>query len=185
MIIHGLGPLGCIPSQRVKSKSGQCLKRVNEWVLEFNARVQRLITSLNQHLPKAQLVFADTYPAVLDLIINPSKYGKLKSPPSSIPLLYLDKIVSLHIFFIIFDQVSKSPILHAAMQTRNWGDFACQTPICARIAMNMCSGTPFIRQMQQMQCLRIIYSPAYLLMLLPLHQHPNNPIESPVQLKSF
>lgn len=81
MIIHGLGPLGCIPSQRVKSKSGQCLKRVNEWVLEFNARVQRLITSLNQHLPKAQLVFADTYPAVLDLIINPSKYGKLKSPP--------------------------------------------------------------------------------------------------------
>ncbi|RXH90657.1 hypothetical protein DVH24_035421 [Malus domestica] len=30
MMFYGLGPLGCIPSHRVKSKRGQCLKRVNE-----------------------------------------------------------------------------------------------------------------------------------------------------------
>ncbi|KAK8491450.1 hypothetical protein V6N13_046048 [Hibiscus sabdariffa] len=39
ILYHGLGPLGCIPSQRVKSKTGQCLKRVNEWVMEFNSKV--------------------------------------------------------------------------------------------------------------------------------------------------
>ncbi|PKI54401.1 hypothetical protein CRG98_025188 [Punica granatum] len=75
MVIHGLGPLGCIPSQRVKSRRGECLKRVNEWVLVFNARVQRLIASINRQLPDVQLAFADTYPAVLDLITNPSAYG--------------------------------------------------------------------------------------------------------------
>ncbi|QCE01172.1 zeta-carotene desaturase [Vigna unguiculata] len=71
-----LGPLGCIPSQRVKSKSGQCLKRVNEWILQYNSNVQKLITRLNHRLPNAKFIFADTYPSVLDLINNPSTYGQ-------------------------------------------------------------------------------------------------------------
>ncbi|KAK7300684.1 hypothetical protein RJT34_11532 [Clitoria ternatea] len=75
MVFHGLGPLGCIPSQRVKSKRGQCLKRVNEWILQFNSNVQKLINTLNHRLPNATLTFADTYPLVLDLISNPSTYG--------------------------------------------------------------------------------------------------------------
>ncbi|MED6115992.1 hypothetical protein PIB30_095931 [Stylosanthes scabra] len=79
MVFHGVGPLGCIPSQRVKSKTGQCLKRVNEWILEFNSKVQRLLNTLNHRLPNSKLIFADTYPLVLDLINNPTTYGNLKS----------------------------------------------------------------------------------------------------------
>ncbi|PSS16124.1 GDSL esterase/lipase [Actinidia chinensis var. chinensis] len=75
MVFHGLGPLGCIPSQRVKSRRGQCLTQVNQWVQKFNSRVQNLIASLNRHLPSAQMSFADTYQAVLDLITNPNTYG--------------------------------------------------------------------------------------------------------------
>ncbi|KAL6228307.1 hypothetical protein ACLB2K_002258 [Fragaria x ananassa] len=75
MIFHGLGPLGCIPSQRVKSKKGQCLKEVNLWVLDFNSKVEKLIASLNRRLPRADLTFADTYSDVLDLISNPTAYG--------------------------------------------------------------------------------------------------------------
>jgi len=75
MVFHGLGPLGCIPSQRVKSRTGQCLKRVNRWVLEFNSKVKHLVASLNGRLPNAELIFADTYSAILDLIENPSAYG--------------------------------------------------------------------------------------------------------------
>ncbi|MBA0553464.1 hypothetical protein Golob_012645 [Gossypium lobatum] len=89
ILFHGLGPLGCIPSQRVKSKTGQCLKRVNEWMMEFNSKVQKLINSLNKRLPNAQMMFADTYPAVLDLIENPTAYGMayhLSSPFCSVPL---------------------------------------------------------------------------------------------------
>ncbi|KAK3218506.1 hypothetical protein Dsin_012476 [Dipteronia sinensis] len=74
-IFHGLGPLGCIPSQRVKSKTGQCLKKVNEWVVEFNSKVKKLIISLNGRLPSAKFMFADTYQEVYDLIEKPNVYG--------------------------------------------------------------------------------------------------------------
>ncbi|XP_065861336.1 GDSL esterase/lipase At5g37690 [Euphorbia lathyris] len=75
MVFHGLGPLGCIPSQRVKSKTGECLKRVNEWVLEFNSKVHNLISRLNQTLPNANFLFADTYGDIMDLINKPTAYG--------------------------------------------------------------------------------------------------------------
>ncbi|EXC20629.1 GDSL esterase/lipase [Morus notabilis] len=75
VVFHGLGPLGCIPSQRVKSKTGQCLTRVNQWIQEFNSKVKTLVASLNSRLPNANLIFADTYPAVFDLISNPTAYG--------------------------------------------------------------------------------------------------------------
>lgn len=76
MMFHGIGPLGCIPSQRAKSSRGQCLKQVNLWVQQFNSEVQKLLANLNRHLPSAQFSFADTYQAVLDLIDNPTAYGK-------------------------------------------------------------------------------------------------------------
>ncbi|KAJ8429678.1 hypothetical protein Cgig2_015020 [Carnegiea gigantea] len=71
VIFHGLGPLGCIPSQRVKSRRGICLSQVNRWVQKFNAQVQNLVIKLNKHLPDANFGFADTYQDVLDLIENP------------------------------------------------------------------------------------------------------------------
>ncbi|KAK4776865.1 hypothetical protein SAY86_005553 [Trapa natans] len=186
MIVHGLGPLGCIPSQRMKSTTGGCLKKVNQWVLEFNAQVQNLTTSLGRQLPKSQVVFADTYNAVLDLITKPSTYGKLKLPSKLYSIFLIEQWMSLADFSLTkLTQVSKSPILHAVMWTQNWEDFARQIPRCARIAMTTCSGMPFTHLMQQMQCLPIIYSPAYLLKLLPLLQPPNNFIKCPNERKRF
>ncbi|GJW53459.1 GDSL esterase/lipase [Tanacetum coccineum] len=75
MVFHGLGPLGCIPSQRAKSSTHQCLHQVNEWVLQFNTKVQKLMNLLNFKLKNAKLTFADTYNDVLDMVDNPSKYG--------------------------------------------------------------------------------------------------------------
>ncbi|KAF5181323.1 GDSL esterase/lipase [Thalictrum thalictroides] len=75
MVINNIGPLGCIPSQRVKSKTGACLTRVNQWVLQFNSQMQRQLISLNHSLPAAQLIYADTYSPVFDLIMNPNSYG--------------------------------------------------------------------------------------------------------------
>lgn len=94
MVFHGLGPLGCIPSQRVKSKRGQCLKRVNEWILQFNSNVQKLINTLNHRLPNVKLAFADTYPLVLDLINNPSTYGNLTSPIYIFLLKYMMVVIN-------------------------------------------------------------------------------------------
>lgn len=76
VLFHGLGPLGCIPSQRVKSKRGVCLNQVNRWSQHFNVKVQNLVLSLNKHLENAEFVFADTYQDVLNLITDPHAYGK-------------------------------------------------------------------------------------------------------------
>ncbi|XP_068303668.1 GDSL esterase/lipase At5g37690-like [Pyrus communis] len=75
MTFHGLGPLGCIPSQRVRSNTGQCLNQVNNMMLQFNSNVEKLLASLDRQLPGAKISFADTYGDVLDLIQNPTAYG--------------------------------------------------------------------------------------------------------------
>ncbi|MQL76969.1 hypothetical protein Taro_009381 [Colocasia esculenta] len=75
VVFHGLGPLGCIPSQRVKSWKGACLEQVNKWVQQFNSKVQKLLYSLNGELPSARFAFADSYGIVLDLIKRPQAYG--------------------------------------------------------------------------------------------------------------
>ncbi|KAF3331531.1 GDSL esterase/lipase [Carex littledalei] len=75
VVFNGIGPLGCIPSQRVKSGNGQCLHRVNQYVKEFNAQVTKLLMALNAALPGAQMILADSYPVVMELIDHPEKYG--------------------------------------------------------------------------------------------------------------
>lgn len=46
------------------------------WVQEFNSKVQKLVKNLNWNLPSAQITFADIYQSVLNLIENPTAYGK-------------------------------------------------------------------------------------------------------------
>ncbi|KAL0689501.1 hypothetical protein Bca4012_089179 [Brassica carinata] len=47
----------------------------NSMVMEFNTRTKKLLEYLNKRLPGAKFAFADTYPAVLVLIDNPTRYG--------------------------------------------------------------------------------------------------------------
>ncbi|XP_008809415.2 GDSL esterase/lipase At5g37690 [Phoenix dactylifera] len=75
VVFHGLGPMGCIPSQRVRSGTGECLEEVNQYALDFNSRVTKLLVALNAKLPGAQMTLADSYDIVLDLINNPGRYG--------------------------------------------------------------------------------------------------------------
>lgn len=69
--------MGCIPSQRVLTANGECLTELNEYVLVFNAAAKKMIDELNEKLPGAKLVFADTYSIVMDLIDHPKKYGNI------------------------------------------------------------------------------------------------------------
>ncbi|RWW25103.1 hypothetical protein GW17_00010557 [Ensete ventricosum] len=76
VVFHGLAPMGCIPSQRATAADGKCLGFVNDYVLQFNSRVKKLLVGLNSKLPGAQMAFADCYNVVLDLINHPEQYGK-------------------------------------------------------------------------------------------------------------
>jgi len=77
MVVVGIGPLGCIPSQlkQQNSTDGRCIKRVNELVSAFNQRLVPLFFTLNSSLPGSFFVYHNIYDTFSDIIQNPSNYG--------------------------------------------------------------------------------------------------------------
>ncbi|XP_038880244.1 GDSL esterase/lipase At1g74460 [Benincasa hispida] len=75
LMVFGLGPMGCIPLQRVLSLSGDCQERTNNLALSFNKAASNLLDGLANRLPNATYKFGDAYDVVADVISNPGKYG--------------------------------------------------------------------------------------------------------------
>ncbi|WVZ73774.1 hypothetical protein U9M48_022050 [Paspalum notatum var. saurae] len=75
VVFNSLAPLGCIPSQRVRSTDGKCLSHVNDYALQFNAAAKKLLDGMNAKLPGAQMGLADCYSVVMDLIQHPVENG--------------------------------------------------------------------------------------------------------------
>lgn len=77
MVLIGVGPLGCIPSQ-LSQASGNigCVERVNKLVTLFNNRLIQLTNTLNASLPGSIFVYQNSYDIFHDMVINPSKYGQ-------------------------------------------------------------------------------------------------------------
>jgi phospholipase/lecithinase/hemolysin len=76
---NGLPPLGCIPAQRVKSATGECLEHVNSYAVQFNAAAKKLLDGMNARLPGAQMGLADCYSVVMELIQHPQKHGEISA----------------------------------------------------------------------------------------------------------
>ncbi|KAE8805336.1 GDSL esterase/lipase [Hordeum vulgare] len=79
---NGLPPLGCIPSQRVKSATGECIAQVNSYAVQFNAAAKKLLDGMNAKLPGAQMALADCYSVVKELIDHPHRNGFTTSDTS-------------------------------------------------------------------------------------------------------
>ena len=75
-MVFGLGPMGCIPLQRVLSTSGNCQERSNKLALSFNKAANKTLVNLESKLPNASFKFGDAYDVVDDVIRNPYKYGE-------------------------------------------------------------------------------------------------------------
>ncbi|XVF11909.1 hypothetical protein REPUB_Repub08aG0068700 [Reevesia pubescens] len=75
LMVFGLGPMGCIPLQRVLSTSGQCQERANKLALSFNKAGSKLLVNLESKLHNVSFKYADAYDVVDDVIHNPYKYG--------------------------------------------------------------------------------------------------------------
>lgn len=79
LMVFGLGPMGCIPLQRVLSVSGDCQEKSNNLALAFNKAATKLLDNLSSSLPNASYRFGDAYDVVNNVISNPSQYGTLTS----------------------------------------------------------------------------------------------------------
>ncbi|XWS48009.1 hypothetical protein CRYUN_Cryun13aG0035200 [Craigia yunnanensis] len=75
LMLFGLGPMGCIPLQRVLGTSGKCQERTNKLALSFNKAANETLINLERKLPKASFRFGDAYDVLDDVIRNPFKYG--------------------------------------------------------------------------------------------------------------
>ncbi|OWM90408.1 GDSL esterase/lipase At1g74460-like [Punica granatum] len=75
LMVFGLGPMGCIPLQRVLSSSGDCQDRANKLAVSFNEAVSSMLNELSGNLLNATFKFGDAYDVVNDVISNPYKYG--------------------------------------------------------------------------------------------------------------
>ncbi|KAM1637846.1 hypothetical protein ACFX2K_015736 [Malus domestica] len=75
VMVFGLGPMGCIPLQRVLSSSSACQDRTNKLALSFNKAGSKLMEDLSSQLPNASYRFGDAYDVVNNVISDPNKYG--------------------------------------------------------------------------------------------------------------
>ncbi|TQD79946.1 hypothetical protein C1H46_034499 [Malus baccata] len=75
LMVFGLGPMGCIPLQRVLSSSSACQDRTNKLALSFNKAGSKLMEDLSSQLPNASYRFGDAYDVVNNVISDPNKYG--------------------------------------------------------------------------------------------------------------
>ncbi|KAJ4809997.1 GDSL esterase/lipase [Rhynchospora pubera] len=76
-LLAGVGPLGCIPSQRASgaARPDRCVDQVNEMVVFFNQGLRSLVEQLNSSHPGSIFIYGNTYAAVGDMLNNPANYG--------------------------------------------------------------------------------------------------------------
>ncbi|RRT56869.1 hypothetical protein B296_00009019 [Ensete ventricosum] len=75
LTFFGLGPMGCIPLQRILTSSGGCQESTNKLALGFNKAATELLGNLSNTLPNATYRFGDAYDSFQDLIDRPYMYG--------------------------------------------------------------------------------------------------------------
>ncbi|GLJ26158.1 hypothetical protein SUGI_0501570 [Cryptomeria japonica] len=75
LLFFGLGPLGCIPLQRIQTQDGSCKSDLNDMAVYFNKGGSKLIDDLNSQLPEAKFQFGDGFDFFTKLIQNPQQYG--------------------------------------------------------------------------------------------------------------
>jgi hypothetical protein len=75
--ITGLVPIGCLPLERTINILGDhnCNEKYNNVALEFNAKLENMISKVNNELPQLKALSANAYDIVNDIIARPSFYG--------------------------------------------------------------------------------------------------------------
>lgn len=70
-------PCGCLPSQRTIAGGPlrECAAKENQAAVLFNKKLSSGLRSLSQKLPGARIVIFDIYTPLLNLIVNPTRYG--------------------------------------------------------------------------------------------------------------
>lgn len=80
--LTGVPPMGCLPLERTTNFFGlhDCSEEYNQVALEFNGKLESLVSQLNMELSGIKMIFTrSVYDIFYDIIRRPSSYGKLSS----------------------------------------------------------------------------------------------------------
>ncbi|ONK55848.1 uncharacterized protein A4U43_C10F1590 [Asparagus officinalis] len=77
ILVAGLPPLGCVPNLRTRAGGEQrdCVSLYNQVSEDYNLKLSTISQILQKKLAGSNIVYADIYHPLLDLIQYPSKYG--------------------------------------------------------------------------------------------------------------
>ncbi|KAK9675416.1 hypothetical protein RND81_11G006600 [Saponaria officinalis] len=77
VVMMGLAPMGCAPHYlwKYKSENGECIREMNNMIMEFNFVMRYVVEQLNHELPNAIIIFCDIYQGSMDIIQNHERYG--------------------------------------------------------------------------------------------------------------
>ncbi|KAM3304507.1 GDSL esterase/lipase EXL1 [Capsicum baccatum] len=75
--IFGIPPIGCLPSQRTLAGglTRGCVKEYNDAAQLANSKFSIGFDTLSKKLAQSKLVLVDIYNPIIDIIVNPKKYG--------------------------------------------------------------------------------------------------------------
>lgn len=73
----GLGVIGCIPAQRIKSQTEECNEEASHWSVMYNEALKSMLQELKSELNGMTYTYFDTYSVMQGIIQNPTPQGKL------------------------------------------------------------------------------------------------------------
>ncbi|MFS7927125.1 putative triacylglycerol lipase [Helianthus anomalus] len=76
VVVMGLAPIGCAPYYlwQYNSQNGECIKPINNVILEFNFVMRYTVEELNKELVDANIIFCDAYAGSMDILKNKDQY---------------------------------------------------------------------------------------------------------------
>ena len=77
--IYGMAPPGCLPEQKTANgRPGMdgCIDKLNQAALSYNTKLKAAISGFKARFPDIKVVYIDIYESFLDMVTNPTNYGK-------------------------------------------------------------------------------------------------------------
>lgn len=76
--VGGLPPMGCMPLERTRNymNGDGCVEEYNNVAMNFNMKLDGMVTKLNKELPGAHIVLSNPYYILLGLVHRPVAYGE-------------------------------------------------------------------------------------------------------------
>ncbi|KAL3644855.1 hypothetical protein CASFOL_010035 [Castilleja foliolosa] len=79
MVVSGLPPVGCLPIQMTAKSpiTGTCIHKENVDARLYNQKLERVLQRIEVELKGSKILYMDVYDPLMDIIINPQKYGNV------------------------------------------------------------------------------------------------------------